>query len=388
MKGNFSPTSHIYPQQSQHLSNEEFESLKRVVQLLRISQLRYIVQKFSIPASGNKTKLLGLLLTIFQSLRYDKVLIDIYNEINNLLSKKIENSVKSLEIISQFDPSFRSPPNLLQTQSDPPFMLGPILIPPGQSSGKFGFMHSESNEDLSKSVNISFLFPGGKNQQFSLKGEINGIPFEVSIDDPYPQPIDITDYINTKTLINTLNITMINTLLPMMICVREYKFNGIQEMMNQVLGRAINIDEEDYNVCSNSCHHKDSFSLAPFLSRSLATGNFNCPICGQPIDPFTLTILGARDISKDMKKTDATPSTFNEIETSDQSTSEIMSPSETTSSFTSPFLVEPITDANQTSNKVSNKSANNSCDNNTENSNNSNDLFKVPDILPSFDWDR
>lgn len=385
MRSIISSMPFFYPQKPQHLSNEEFESLKRVVQLLRISQLRYIVQKFSIPASGNKTKLLGLLLSVFHSLRYDRVLIDIYNEINNILSKKEANSIKQLEIITRFDPNFQSPPNPLQCQSDPPFMLGPIFVPPRESSGKFGFMYSDSEEDLNTLINISFLFPGGKAQQFAFKGEINGFPFEISIDDPYPQPIDVTEYINVKTTMNTLNIKSIKTSSPMMICIREYKYCGIQNMMNQIVGRNVDPEKEDFDVHSSSCQHRESFSLSNFLSNSFATGSWKCPICDHLIDPLNLSVIRAHDITKEKMNIH-----FTMDEESDSSSS-IMSPSEAfvpipTASNASISIKAPISTKLSKSSNASDKF--DDIENSTENnSSNTNDIFKMNDIMDTFGWD-
>lgn len=278
--------------QTQYLSDKDFESLKKVIQLLRVSQIRYIIQKFSMPFNGNKTKLVNLLLSLFQSLRYEKILIDIYTEINNLLSNKKTILLNHLELISQIDPSFYSQPNPMQYQSPPPYILGPISVPPGKSNGQFEFKYNISDENYDKLINISFLFPDGVTQQFELKGDCNGFPIEVSIDDPYPQPIDITDFINSQSDLNSLNIKMIQSTSPMMICIREYKYYGLQDLMNKIVGRPTNIDE-DFEVFSSECQHGGSFSLTNFLSKSFATGDWSCPICGQDIDPLKLNIISA-----------------------------------------------------------------------------------------------
>lgn len=411
-----------YSQNPQYLSNEEFESLKRVVQLLRISQLRYIVQKFSIPASGNKTKLLSLLLSIFHSLRYDHVLMDIYHEINNIISKKEVNSIKQLEIITHFDSNFKQPQNPLLIQSDPPFMLGPILVPSGQSSGQFGFMYSDVCDDLTTSINICFLFPGGKIQQFTLKGEINGFPLEVSIDDPYPQPIDITEYINIKTIMNTFNIKLIKTSDPMMICIREYKYCGLQNLMDQIVGRAVDLDNEDFDVLPINCQHKETFSLSSFLSNSLGTGNWNCPICNQPVDVYNLKVTALRDISKDFNKTKIQFSPFDSLDVPEylssiispsdeftpansnsslsinniksESLSKLITEKNTKNNISNTFKTESIENFDQNHSQIQNiqKDSMNykfKDDNSSENNNsNTSDIFKASDILDSFGWDQ
>ncbi|OHT13035.1 hypothetical protein TRFO_03448 [Tritrichomonas foetus] len=290
------------PNQTGCLSNEDFDSLNKAVQLLRISQLRYIVQKFQIPASGNKSKLLNLVLSIFQSLRYDKVLVEILKEINNLLAQQRDvfsnplASVGHLEIC-QYDPNYKEPPNPLNVQADPPFILGPIMVPAGQSSGQFNFMHSTTGQ-----VNICFMFEGGNPQQFLFQADLNGYPCEISFDDPYPQPIDITNILNLSNMPNTLNIKKINTASQFMICVREYKFKGLHDIVNQISGRMINLREESPLVVSGTCNHPAPFNLVSFLSRAFGTGNWNCPICGNLVDLGQITIVGGTNEHKMMQQ--------------------------------------------------------------------------------------
>lgn len=278
------------PPHNQYLSNEEFESLNKAVQLLRISQLRYIVQKFSIPASGNKTKLLSLVLSIFQSLRYDKVLIDILQEINNLLAQQQEPFANPFANVnklttSPFDPKFFSPPNPLYVFNSESFILGPIHVPPGQSLGQFNFIYQQNGSH----VGFDLLFQEGNPQQIALSFELNGIPFEISVDDPYPQIIDVTNVLNPSN--NSLDIKMINVTQPMMICLREYQFKGIQEIANTICGKIVDLDTENPIVRAATCSHQPGFPLIPFLSRAYATGNWYCPLCKQVLDLSYLKVI-------------------------------------------------------------------------------------------------
>ena len=281
------------PNQTQYLTPEEFEALNKSVQLLRISQLRYIVQKFSIPASGNKTKLLSLVLSIFQSLRFDKVLIDILQEINKLLAQQSDPfanplaSVGVLEIVPP-DPSFLSPPNPLYSQNDTSFIFGPVLAPTGQSKGNFQFAYAQTGV----SVNVCFLFPAGNPQQFSFQADLNGFPIEISGDDPFPQPLDVTSLLNVGAQ-NILDVKMLQCAGPMMFCVREYKYNGLQNVVDTVCGRHVNLDQEVIYVASRNCEHPAPFQLMPYLSRAFGTGNWNCPVCGRQLDLQSLAAVEA-----------------------------------------------------------------------------------------------
>lgn len=278
------------PNQTQYLTPEEFEALNKSVQLLRISQLRYIVQKFSIPASGNKTKLLSLVLSIFQSLRFDKVLIDILQEINKLLAQQSDPfsnplaSVGALEVVSP-DPTFISPPNPLYAQNDQSFILGPILAPSGQSKGSFQFAYAPTGV----TVNVCFLFSGGNPQQFEFLADLNGFPIEVSLDDPFPQPLDVTSLLNPGSQ-NVLDVKMVQCSAPMMICIREFRYNGLQTVVDGICGRRVNLAQENIQVVSRVCDHPTPFQLLPYLSRAFGTGNWNCPICHRQLDLQSLVV--------------------------------------------------------------------------------------------------
>lgn len=268
------------------ITNDEFDILINKVQLLQSSQIRYIIEKFSIPISNKCTSLINFLMLF----RYEPKLISIYNEIQHVVLENDIQKEKQLQVID-LDPRFKSPPDLTNTQSVPPFIFGPISVPIGQTSGKFQFQYNNDNESFSNAqINISFLFLNGISHQFELECEFNGYPIEVSLDDPFPQPIDITDLILCNSEKNIFDIKIIQSDQPMMICIREYSYNDIQTIMGNIIGKSVKSDEEDFEVYSTECRHNDSFSLLNFISTSLATGEWKCPICSIIIDPFNLKI--------------------------------------------------------------------------------------------------
>ncbi|KAH0785175.1 MIZ zinc finger family protein [Histomonas meleagridis] len=272
------------------LSPEQFDTLIKSIQLLRISQLRYIVQKFSIPASGNKTKLLSLVIKIFHGLRYDKSLIDVFNEVNRLLVDQQDplassplNSFSNNLVIGNLDPNYLPITNpLYEYLNEPPF-FGPILVSPGQSSGKFTFV----NNLLSNSMMcLTFYFNEGKPHAFSLNGNINGAPFEVFPDDPYPQPIDITGSITAQNVLEV----RIQTSSSMMICLNRYQYNGIQFIADQICHRHVNLSTEKPTVIHLSCTRQLPFPLGMFLSKAVSTDNWRCPICNEIIEPSQIAL--------------------------------------------------------------------------------------------------
>lgn len=272
------------------LTDEEFDNLIKYVQLLKSYQIQQIIQKFSFPIAKDASNNTNLLLIIMQSPRHDIILTSIYNEIKRLFFRKDISMFNKLQIV-QYDDNFESPKSFLYRQTTNPLIFGPIFVSPGNSSGEFQFIYSKPKEKFESQINISFLFKKGIPHQFELEAEFNGFQIDVSIEDPYPQPIDISDLINLNSETNTLNIKKINSCEPMMICIREYSFYDIESMMEEIAGKPIKIGEEDLYVISRNCFHNNAFSLTNFLSTSYATGECKCPICGGRIDPFKLCFI-------------------------------------------------------------------------------------------------
>jgi hypothetical protein len=278
------------PSESPSLSSEEFDSLLKSLQLLRISQLRYLVQRFSIPVSGNKTKLLGLIISIFHSLRHDPVLVEALAEVNRLLEQPSDifsnpiASVGRLEIVAP-NPGFWAPLNPVLSQQEPPFLFGPILVPPGQSTGKFAF----TLPPLSHSVNISFLFQDGEPSKVAFSADLNSFSFEITANDPFPNPIDVTHALAFDQSRNILEIKSVASSAPLMICVREFRFVGLSLMAEQVCARKVHMSER-VMVLAKGCEPHDPFDLLDFLSAAVATGRWFCPVCNRPIDIGQLTL--------------------------------------------------------------------------------------------------
>lgn len=269
--------------QVQTLSPEEFESLNKSVQLLRISQLRYIVQKFSIPASGNKMKLLSLVMSVFQSLRYDRILIDVLQEINKLIAQQNDPFIDPLasygilELVAP-DPTFSVPPNPLFAHNRD-FVFGPIGARVGMSKGSFQFAYP----DQLGTVAIAFLFPNGNPRQFTFMAELNGAVLEVSGDDPYPQMLDVSSILQTGGARNVMDVKLIECDGPMLIGIVEYRQNSVHGVAAEICGRS-DIDLDRVTVVSKRCAHEEPFLLVPFMSCAFSTGNWNCPLCCQQIE--------------------------------------------------------------------------------------------------------
>lgn len=266
---------------SSTLSQEEFDSLIKSIQLLRISQLRYIVQKFSIPASGNKTKLLSLVIQIFHNLRFDPVLSDIYHEIGNLLAQQDAPfaapsfNASQLELVPpnpEYIPTFS--PTITILNESPVF--GPLMAKPGRTSGKFTFLSPPINAPTI----VTFLFYQGNPQPFSILFELNGIPFEISKDDSQPAPIDVANVLSAPGVENVLDIKSMNTAVPVMIQLFQYEYTGIKQCIQQLCGQGVELTNCMPYVKTNSCQHEKAFSLPLYLSDALATGKWVCPICG------------------------------------------------------------------------------------------------------------
>ena len=280
-KGNLSTNS-------KQLTNEEFDSLIKTVQLLRISQLRFIVQKFSIPASGNKTKLLNLVIQIFHNLRFDTILVEIHKEIGILLSQQgapfaPPTNVTGTLTITQMDSNYQYIPFPTFRINLNNILLGPILVTNGFSSGKFNF--SNISNSL---ICLTFLYQNKEEIPFSLQFEVNGIPFEIFQEDPFKSPIDLTSFLTNE---NTLDIKSLNCHSNMMIIISQYEYIGLNELFYSIVGNYQNISIENTLVKTNNCQHLNGFNLIKHLSEGLTINKWNCPICGLSALPESLILI-------------------------------------------------------------------------------------------------
>jgi hypothetical protein len=138
-------------------------------------------------------------------------------------------------------------------------------------------------------VNVSFLFQGGIDHRFALKRERerNGFPFEISMDYPFPQPLNVTHVLNFSSPQNILDLKRVSNGIPM-IALREYQFVGIQACVDQICGRAVDLATETVMAQSPACDHADGFDLVACLSVGLAIGRMSCPVCRREFDIASL----------------------------------------------------------------------------------------------------
>jgi hypothetical protein len=272
------------PAEQSFLTPAEFDSLIGSLQLLRISQLRYIVQRFAIPATGNKTKLLGLVVSILETMRLDPVLKGIRAEVNRLLAEHTGPFSDPFATFDHLQPvapdaTFQSLPNPLILQSDHRFLFGPFLAPPGQFTGKFTFTCPPTDNP----VNIAFLFPESGVHPFAFRADLNGFLFELSLEDPFPSNLDITQVLNSGPTQNVLDIQFLLCRAPMMICICEYQYVGVLPLAEKICGRTVRVNETIF-VRAKGCAVHRPLELIGLLSRFLATGIWRCPVCHRDVE--------------------------------------------------------------------------------------------------------
>jgi hypothetical protein len=178
------------------------------------------------------------------------------------------------------DPTFFSPPHPFILSSPTDFILGPLFAPAGQFMGKFRFGCPPQRH----TVSLAFLFPGGRIDRFGLKVELNGFPFEISKDDPLPQPLDVSGVLNFESPQNLLDVKLVATSKPLMIVIREYQFVGIQYCIDHIVGHHVDLTRENVLVRSTDCEHREPFDFVNFMAIGVATGNMSCPICQREVD--------------------------------------------------------------------------------------------------------
>ncbi|KAH0806465.1 MIZ zinc finger family protein [Histomonas meleagridis] len=277
--GNVSQTSGTKQQEKNVLNDQDFDTLIKSVQLLRISQIRYIVQKYSLPANGNKTKLLQIVVKLLESIRHQPLIKQIYQEVMLLLAKQDQpffnplQTVKRLQICQQVVVS--PPPHPFIKLLPLPPILGPIVAQSGTSNGFFEFMISS----ISSRVCINFTWQNNTPTNFSMFADVNGFLFAVNPDDFEPLPLDITEkiFLNRPNLFTIRSIT---TETPIAVTISRYEPQTIQSIIKKFSAEGCN----DYQtlVCGRSCNH-EPFSLVDFLSKGTATNIWKCPICGSSL---------------------------------------------------------------------------------------------------------
>ena len=266
----------------QPLSPENIENLKRSIQLLRISQLRYVVQKFSLPANGNKTRLLRLVLQLIDAMVGSPLLNTISAEVMSLLAQQHEpftNPLESMHKITLLQPgsAVPSPPRHPMVEIENHVVLcGPLVVPPGNALGVFSF---ESPRVRARCC-IDFAWQKDGPSPLDMNAQINGFPITVCGDDPRPGPIDITDYILPRPQLNVLDFRLVKSQAQVVICVREYELQTVPMLMAKVAGKqSVDPLNDVISVKGKKCGHMETVPLGPYLAQAIVTGKWQCPIC-------------------------------------------------------------------------------------------------------------
>lgn len=316
----------MYPN-SRILSQDEFEKLKRQIQLLRIAHLRFIVQKYKFPANGNKTRLIQLVLHLLDALRNTPVLSNLNDDVLRMISNLSEpfyelNPVRKITVQPPPELSdlvFETPSNILiqypetigpDNSSFPHSpILGPLFVPPGASSGKFTFSierllsqplseNPDANSNpLKYRVCIDFAWSDRVAKSFDLDATLNGIPLRIYEIDPVPMPLDITDILQRKTTISSASIEFkaVRTQHPMAIIIRPYNFQTVKSIVANLIHSdeaALPADWQSQNITAkgNTCQHDESFLLIPFLTNAIVRNRFVCPFCKAPLTLDDITV--------------------------------------------------------------------------------------------------
>lgn len=289
---NYGGTGQMQMNQIPRLRPEEYESLKRSIQLLRIEQLRYIVQKFRLPANGNKTKLLKLVLQYLEQLRTTPLLVQINAEVINLISQQHEpftNPIEAMKRLTICSPEqvIRPPDHPFIDYTDSRIVFGPIASQPGPSNGSFTFNIQPTNN----SIIMDFSWYKNEKTPFDMNATINGYEINCYSEDISPQPIDITSYVNSTTMGNRLEINTIRTAAPMLITIREVRILTVYDLADRLIGSQTTNSSSKIMAKGPECLHSAGFSLYQYLSKSISLQNWNCPICGNALSPNNLVLI-------------------------------------------------------------------------------------------------
>ena len=268
------------------LTNEEFDNLKRSIQLLRIEQIRYIVQRFSLPASGNKTRLIQIILGIIDTLRPTPLLVDMSMEVSRLLQQQHEPFANPLDSTHKMvpykdqEPLF-TPDHPFYALTDREPLIGPLFAPVGNSN--FHAVTLEIGE--ARKLLIEFSWKSTQQAPFDLVAHVNGTTIVVSSEDPNPQPIDISDLVAAPVQQITFDIQSLKTQIPMAVAIREYTLRSVHDIAAQMAESAkISEPSEVVRIKGQKCAHEDGTLIIPFLSKYFSSKRSECPICNNPID--------------------------------------------------------------------------------------------------------
>jgi hypothetical protein len=272
--------------QQAFLSNEEFENLKRSIQLLRIEQIRYIVQRFALPASGNKTRLIQIVLGIIDTLRPTPLLVEMNAEVNRLLQTQHEPFANPFESTHKLVPFTDTeqmfvPEHPLYTLTERPPLMGPFYAQTGTNT-----LLNPVNiiVDDVKSVIMEFSWSSLPPKPFDMVLDVNGSQIIVSSDDPNPQPIDLSDFFKSSQMVR-ICIRSLKTQTPMTVAIREYCMQNVFSVAKNMAENAgLDAPPELLRCRGKQCttHPHSGFPLVNFLANCFAAKNI-CPICGAHI---------------------------------------------------------------------------------------------------------
>ena len=267
------------------LTNEEFDNLKRSIQLLRIEQIRYIVQRFSLPANGNKTRLIQIILGIIDTLRSTPLLVEMSYEVSRLLQQQHEpfsNPYDSTHkmVINKDLTDFFSQDHPFYTLSDNEPIAGPYHAPVGNST-----LHQTTFEiSDSKNLLIEFQWKGTSSTPFDMVAHVNGTAIVVTSEDPNPQSLDISDLVANSTTVN-FDIQSFKTTVPMAISIRDYTLRPVSIIAQALADSAhLTTPVESIKIKGKNCPHNESIFLIDFLSQFYSIKSDACPICKNTIE--------------------------------------------------------------------------------------------------------
>ena len=268
------------------LTNEEFDNLKRSIQLLRIEQIRYIVKRFSLPANGNKTRLIQIILGIIDTLRPTPLLVEMSMEVSRLLQQQHEPFANPLDSTHKMVPykdqePLYTPDHPFYSLTDKEPILGPLFAPVGNSN--FHAVTLDLGE--ARHLLIEFSWKSAQHAPFDLIAHVNGTTLVVSSEDPNPQPIDISDLVAPPVQQLTFDIQSLKTQMPMTVSIREYELRTVHSIA-KAMCEASKFTEspESVKIKGEKCTHNEGANLISFLSKYFSTKKSECPVCNNQID--------------------------------------------------------------------------------------------------------
>lgn len=136
-----------------------------------------------------------------------------------------------------------------------------------------------------------------------VKFIINGINIPHWVTDP--RPMDVTDHLEAFGSKNWLIIESSTIIAPLAVVGVWAEYKTVEEIIQEIEERGIFTFNEFAAICPITglqiqhpakgieCQHPQCFDLFPFLTKSMALGKWECPICGKQI-PFDQIRIGKK----------------------------------------------------------------------------------------------